>query len=186
MTIEGQIQIKVLEKAYEKMTDEERAALLGEIGAAHAGEIPAAFPVIALQAAIKLGGFAAYRIALIVANAVAKQVLGHGLRLAVNAGIARAIGVLAGPIGWAVTVIWTLFDIAGPAYRVTIPCVLQVAYMRQKSVSTPCEECGQLNSHDAKFCQWCGAKLEPKTRVEKKRPPARTKVRTSRSRNPKS
>lgn len=159
VTIEGQIQIKVLEKAYEKMTAEERAALLDEIGADHAGGIPNALPVIAIQAAIRLGGFAAYRIALIVANAVARQILGQGLRLAANAGISRALGALAGPIGWAVTVIWTLFDIAGPAYRVTIPCVLQVAYIRQKSVVVPCGKCGQINSHDAKFCQWCGAKL---------------------------
>lgn len=160
-TIEGQIQIKVLEKAYEKMTEEERKDLLDAVGADHRGGIPAMLPVMAIQAAIRLGGFAAYQMALIVANAVARQVLGHGLRLAANAGIMRIMGALAGPIGWAITIIWTLLDIAGPAYRVTIPCVLQVAYMRQKNLITTCpaEECGAVNPKTAKFCQSCGHKL---------------------------
>lgn len=161
-TIEGQIQIKVLEKAYEKMDDAQRKDLLDAVGAEHKGGIPAALPVMAIQAAIRLGGFAAYQLALIVANAVARQVLGHGLRLAANAGLARVMGVLAGPIGWAITILWTILDMAGPAYRVTIPCVLQVAYMRQKNlVSTcPAEGCGAVNPKSAKFCQTCGHRLE--------------------------
>ena len=31
-----------------------------------------------------------------------------------------------------ITGIWTAIDIAGPAYRVTIPCVLQLAMLRHK------------------------------------------------------
>ena len=139
----------------------QRKDLLDAIGADHKGGIPAALPIMAIQAAIRLGGFAAYQLALIVANAVARQVLGHGLRLAANAGLARVMGVLAGPIGLAITILWTILDIAGPAYRVTIPCVLQVAYMRQKNlVSTcPAEGCGAVNPRSAKFCQSCGHKL---------------------------
>lgn len=160
-TIESQIQIKVLEKAYEKMTEEERRDLLDAVGADHKGGIPAVLPVMAIQAAIRLGGFAAYQMALIVANAVARQVLGHGLRLAANAGITRAMGILAGPIGWAITIIWTLLDVSGPAYRVTIPCVLQIAYMRQKTLISTCptEGCHAINPKSAKFCQSCGNKL---------------------------
>ena len=45
--------------------------------------------IAALQAAIALGGFAPYRIAMIVANAVAKTVVGRGLGLAANAGLVR-------------------------------------------------------------------------------------------------
>ena len=161
-TIEGQIQIKILEKAYEKMTDEERRELLDAIGEKHESGIPAALPVMGIQTAILLGGFAAYQVALIVANAVARQILGQGLRLAQNAGLVRVVGVIAGPIGWAVTILWTLFDIAGPAYRITVPCVLQVAYIRQKSLFAQCHNCGAQNpkSDKAKFCQSCGAKLQ--------------------------
>ena len=42
----------------------------------------------------------------------------------------RLLALLAGPIGLALTGLWALADIAGPAYRVTIPCVILIAYMR--------------------------------------------------------
>ena len=42
----------------------------------------------------------------------------------------RAFTILTGPIGWALTAIWTAFDVAGAAYRVTIPCTIIVAYLR--------------------------------------------------------
>lgn len=160
-TIEGQIQIKVLEKAYEKMTPDQRRELLETIGADHRGGIPLALPIVAMQAAIRLGGAAAYQAAVIVANAAAKHVLGKGLALAVNAGIADVLGVLAGPIGWAITILWTMLDLAGPAYRVTVPCVLQVAYMRQKTLVKVCShvKCGAVNATSAKFCQSCGQQL---------------------------
>lgn len=86
----------------------------------------------AIQFAIRKGGFAAYKIAVIVANAIARALLGRGLSLAANAALTKWMSIFAGPIGWAVTVLWTVFDIAGPAYRVTIPCVVQIAYMRAK------------------------------------------------------
>lgn len=88
---------------------------------------------IALQIAIRTGGFTPYKMAVIVANAVAKALLGHGLSLTLNAGLTKTVSIFAGPIGWAVTVLWTLVDIAGPAYRVTIPAVAQIIYMRQRS-----------------------------------------------------
>ncbi len=39
-------------------------------------------------------------IAVTVANGVTRAVLGHGLRVAANAGLTRTIGIFAGPIGW--------------------------------------------------------------------------------------
>ena len=92
--------------------------------------------VAALQAAMRMGGFASYKIAVIVANAVAKVLLKRGLSVGANAALSRWIGVFVGPIGWVLTGIWTLVDIAGPAFRVTIPAVIQVAYMRIKPKGT--------------------------------------------------
>lgn len=158
-TIEGQIQLKVLEKAYEKMDDDQRKQLLDAIGADHKGGIPPALPTMAIQAAIRLGGFAAYQIAVIVANAIATKVLGHGLSRLANTILTRSMSIFAGPIGWAITILWTIFDVAGPAYRITIPCVLQVAYIRQKTLFALCLECGNPNPKAAKFCQTCGQKL---------------------------
>lgn len=72
------------------------------------------------------------QVSVVIANAVAKQVLGHGLRLGAGAGMGRLGAALLGPVGWAIAGIWTAIDIAGPAYRVTIPCTLHVAMLRQK------------------------------------------------------
>lgn len=158
-TIESQIQIKVLEKAYEQMSDEERGQLLRELGVGVANGIPASLPVMALQGAIRLSGFAAYKLAAIVANAVAKILIGRGLSFAVTGTLMKAIKVFAGPIGWAVSAIWTAIDLAGPAYRVTIPCVLQVAYMRQKSFASSCPCCNEIQAANSRFCSSCGASM---------------------------
>ena len=45
----------------------------------------------------------------------------------------RAVGGALGPIGWIALGAWTVYDITAPAYRVCIPAVLQVAYMRLDS-----------------------------------------------------
>lgn len=158
-TIEGQIQLKVLEKAYEQMSNEERAELLKELGVSTSSGIPAALPAMAIQAAIRLGGFAAYKMALIIANAVAKALIGRGLSFAANRALAQAMKAFAGPIGWAITAAWTLIDLAGPAYRIIIPCVVQIAYIRQREQITPCPQCGEPQPTTAKFCQSCGAAL---------------------------
>lgn len=42
----------------------------------------------------------------------------------------RAFAILAGPIGWVLSLGWVAFDIAGPAYRVIIPCTITIAYLR--------------------------------------------------------
>lgn len=156
-TIESQIQFKILEDAYAKMSVEERAEVLKELGVSIANGIPSALPVMAVQATIRLTGFASYKLALVIANAIAKFILGKGLAVATNATITRTMAAFAGPIGWAITAIWTLVDIAGPANRVLIPCVLQVAYMRQKALVVSCPKCGEPRQTDAKFCQNCGA-----------------------------
>ena len=73
-----------------------------------------------------------YQVAMIVANAVAKALLGRGLALAANAGLARMIGIFAGPVGIAITALLTIPAISGPAFRVTLPAVVQIAAMRQQ------------------------------------------------------
>ena len=42
----------------------------------------------------------------------------------------RAVSSALGPIGWIALGAWTVYDISSPAYRVCVPAVLQVAYMR--------------------------------------------------------
>lgn len=132
--IEYNLLQKILLDSLENMTIEELKKILDEMNIPTQGYGKQAF-VAALQMAIKRGGFSAYKIAVIVANAVSRALIGRGLTIAANATITRWLSVFAGPIGWTVTAIWTAIDIAGPAYRVTIPSVVQIAYMRIKMIS---------------------------------------------------
>lgn len=125
----------ILLKTMDEMSDADLRNLLAELDIRTTSFSKQAM-IAAVQGAIKIGGFASYKIAVIVANSVARALLGRGLSFAANAALTRWIGVFAGPIGWAVTIAWTALDIAGPAYRVTIPAVIQIAYMRVKA-NTP-------------------------------------------------
>lgn len=127
--IERHILSKLVMDSVEKLSEAELKEMIDELGIKNydAGR-PAM--MMALQIAIKQSGFVAYKIAVIVANQVAKIFLGRGLAFAANATLTRSIAIFAGPIGWIISVAWALIDIAGTAYRVTIPAVIQIAYMR--------------------------------------------------------
>lgn len=155
----------MLAASYEKMSLDEKKALLDALNIRDMGLLqPAA--LAAAIAAGRLGGFATYRLAAIVANAVARTLLGRGLPIAASVGLMRGLSVLTGPIGWILTGIWTIADMASPAYRVTVPCVVQLAYMRQKALhrafTRECGACGAVSRHDARFCADCGKPLDDK------------------------
>lgn len=58
---------------------------------------------------------------------IGRNVLRAGIGL-----ISRGLNIAMGPIGWIILGGWTAWDIAGPAYRVTVPAVIQVAFLRLK------------------------------------------------------
>ncbi len=130
--IEMNLLMKVLTDSMEKMSPDDLKAVVEELNL-NTTDFTGPAVAAALQGAVFYSGFAAYQMATIVANAVAKQLLGRGLTIAANATLTRTIGMFAGPIGWALTGLWTIIIIAGPAYRVTIPAVIQVAYLRVKT-----------------------------------------------------
>lgn len=148
----------VMKQSFEKMSEQERADLFAEFGARYTtGSAPAAMGL--LQAAIKASGFGPFKLAAVVANAVSKALLGRGLSFGATATLMRGISTFAGPIGWALTAIWTVFELGSPAYRVTLPCVIQIAYMRQKAAYRACPACGSHAEEGKKFCGECGAPL---------------------------
>ncbi|EAI0690459.1 DUF3944 domain-containing protein [Campylobacter coli] len=96
-----------------------------------------------------------YQIAMLVVNAIASKVaintaifttssLIAGSGLVGSAAISgvlgstatflgsRAVGTLAGPIGIIISSAWMINDIAGPAFRVTVPAVIYVAFLRRQ------------------------------------------------------
>lgn len=79
-----------------------------------------------------MGGVASFKLALILANSLCRFFLDRGLSFAANAALVRGMGVLAGPPGMAISAVMTVPMISGPAYRVTGPSVVFVAYLRQK------------------------------------------------------
>jgi len=130
VAIEQALLAKLFADSWEKMSEQERTAIRKELKID--GNLAGGAALSAIIAAIRLGGFMSYQVALIAANAVAKAVLGRGLALAANAGLARAIGLFAGPVGIAITALLTVPAISGPAFRVTLPAVVQIAAMRQQ------------------------------------------------------
>jgi uncharacterized protein YaaW (UPF0174 family) len=129
--IENRVVLAVLGKAYEGMSERESRELLNTLEIHRVPGTPTVVGVAALQTAIQSSGFAPYKVAVIVANGMANSVLGHGLAFASNAGLVKGISVFAGPVGWALDGFVGSAIVAGPAYRVTIPCVVQVALIRK-------------------------------------------------------
>lgn len=127
--IEQGLFMKILEDATKEMNTEDLKKLVEELKLNTTNYTPQAV-MAGMQILIKQGGFRSYQIMVIVVNAIWRAIFGRGLSLAANATATRVMSIFAGPIGWAITGIWTAFDLAGPAYRVTIPAVIQVAYLR--------------------------------------------------------
>jgi uncharacterized protein YaaW (UPF0174 family) len=129
--IEEQILLRVLEKSWEKMSEKEKAEFLEAAGLSVSLMNSGRFPLTAFQALFQMGGFKSYQVMLVIANAVWKFIFGKGLTLAANAGLTRFAAILTGPIGWSLTAIWTISDLLGPAYRVTVPIVFHIAMLRK-------------------------------------------------------
>jgi len=132
--IENNLLMKILADSLKKMSPEELKELAESVGIKNVGSMKAEAFVGLFQAVFRAGGFRSYQLTVIIANAVLEALIGRGLSVAGNATLTRTMAILTGPIGWVITGVWTALDIAGPAYRVTIPAVIQVATLRQKSL----------------------------------------------------
>lgn len=123
---------KVFGDAFDRMSAAERIPVLDSIGLKN-GDVPvgAAGAIIAQLVLKQFGGFGIYRMSVVVANIIARALLGSGLSFAANAMITRTLGALLGPVGWVASGAWFANDLAGPAYRKTIPFVIHFAALRQ-------------------------------------------------------
>lgn len=130
--IEGNLLMKILNDALEKMSPEELRELAEAVGIDNLEILNSRNMLMVFQTVFRAGGFRSYQLTLIIVNAVLKALIGRGLSFAGNTILTRTMAVLAGPIGWAITALWTAFDMAGAAYRVTIPAVIQIAALRSK------------------------------------------------------
>ncbi len=130
--IEQNLLMKILKDSFDKMSTAEVRQLAESLGVKNFNSVTAESLVGGFQTIFKMGGFKSYQLTAIIVNAVMKALIGRGLSFAATGTLMRAASVLTGPIGWAITGIWTAVDLAGAAYRVTIPAVIQIAFLRQK------------------------------------------------------
>ncbi|MGJ0336764.1 DUF3944 domain-containing protein [Aliarcobacter cryaerophilus] len=134
INIEQNLFMKILEDAMKDMSAEELKSIVEELNLKTQTYTSQAV-MAAMQIAIKQSGFFVYKMAAIIVNAVLKALFGRGLTFAGAGLMMRSISAFAGPVGWAITAVWTAYDVAGPAYRVTIPAVIQVAFLRQQYIN---------------------------------------------------
>ena len=164
--IEHHLLTKVLIDSMKEMSPEELEAVCDDLNLSPMRYTPEVV-TIALQMAIRLGGFVPYKVALIVANNVAKAFIGRGLSLTANAALVSRMSAFAGPMGWAFSAVWLLVDIAAPAYRITIPAVIMVAYLRAaESAKREMEEKKWRKKEKKRLKKRVMKKLEKKKRLD--------------------
>lgn len=151
MLIEQHLLMKILTDSLEKMSPEEIKQLAAELGIEHQKILtPQAISTV-FWAIFKAGGVKSYQLTFTLANLILKA-LGHPPILAKFGIIAAPNPILTkllfGPIGLTLSAVLTVIDIAGPAYRITIPAVIEVAYLRSLSVNR--KDIHANNPEDAK------------------------------------
>ncbi|QHE87224.1 ubiquinol-cytochrome C chaperone family protein [Hydrogenophaga sp. BPS33] len=159
--IEDAILLRIFKQAFDKMPEAERKKVLEELGVTSFGALRGVGAGAVVSAALSM---ASLNVASSVASAVSAQVLGRAAMTSASLVGSRGLAAIAGPVGIAVATLWTLADLSSPAYRVTLPCVVQVAYMRKRYLAelyaNKCPHCSHDNHAAAKFCGECGKALE--------------------------
>lgn len=156
--IEASILATVCERAWEKMSEEERREILGQIGRPNLAFVKSG-SVMACQAILRAGGFATYRLMLIVVNRIVTAAAGRGLPFVINWLAAKGLSITISPVAWAASTLMTLNQIAGPSYRVIIPCVVHVAGLRLQQSLVHCPNCDAVVADACVFCPECGAEV---------------------------
>lgn len=134
--IEQNMLSKLLKDSLEKMSGREIKELCNELGMPNIDKTIAENKQVLIASVLtlfKAGGSHSYALAVAVADAMVRQTLGHGLSSVVGkVALKKTLGILAGPIGWVITGALVSINLAGLAYRVTVPACVLVATLRKK------------------------------------------------------
>ncbi len=138
--IEQNMLSSILQKSLEKMSGREIKELCDELGMTNIDKVIGENKQVLIASVLtlfKTGGSHSYALAVSVADAMVRQTLGHGLSSVVGkVALKKTLGILAGPIGWVITGALVSVNLAGPAYRVTVPACVLVATLRRKPKQT--------------------------------------------------
>lgn len=155
-TIELQILHKLAEQTLTKMSEDDKVHFFRQFGMRYAAGSGAA---ASLLASIFASNAASYQLSTLMAHGVMKAILGRGL----TAGMGSAAGAAAfvAPAALVMSIVWGLYGLTSAAYRVTVPCVIHIAYMRRRKLALAhdCPSCGIPASSGARFCGGCGTPL---------------------------
>lgn len=153
---------KISEEAIEKMTLQEREEFVKSIDPKITDFSKQAVLLLA-RSVIRQAGFNAYKLLVKLVYIIGTKILGKTVPFIVYQTSTKWLGSFAGPVGLALTSAWTIIDLAGPAYRVTIPATMYIATLRQaklyEATHSKCSLCETLNDISAKFCSECGKPL---------------------------
>lgn len=156
-TIELAILRKLTEQSLNKMNEDDKVAFFKQFGmryAAGSGTVAAT----GLIACIVESSAASYQLSSLIAHSTARALLGRGL--AAGFGPMASGAAIVAPVAMALSLIWGVYGLTSPAYRVTVPCVVHIAYMRRKrEQTTSCRQCGAKPMRGARFCSGCGAPM---------------------------
>ncbi|MGL2602656.1 DUF3944 domain-containing protein [Helicobacter pylori] len=134
--IEQNMLSKLLKDSLEEMSGREIKKLCNELGMTNIDKVIGENKQVLIASVLTLfqaGGSHSYALAVSVADAMVRQTLGHGLSSVVGkVALKKTLGILAGPIGWVITGALVSVNLAGPAYRVTVPACVLVATLRKK------------------------------------------------------
>lgn len=128
--LERQVLAKILESAFEKLSEKERNEMFSELDKKDFD--PSMLSNLstlkgpAITAILTKSPFLMQQIIKILIQFGAKTTAKNVGRFAGG----RVLSILAGPVGWVIGGAWTAFDIAAPATRVTLPCVVHIAAIR--------------------------------------------------------
>lgn len=130
--MENKILGKVFQDSLKELTKEDIKAIVQEINlkGLKLKDLEGRRDYLVLAELFRAGGFESYKLSVIVANSLARMVTGKGLSLAINAGLTKALSIFAGPFA-IIMAVWTVVDIAGPAYRVVGKAVPYIAALRK-------------------------------------------------------
>ncbi|WP_416136894.1 ubiquinol-cytochrome C chaperone family protein [Helicobacter pylori] len=125
-----------MKDSLERMSKKDLEELLHELGTTSIDKMIGENKQILITSILmlfKADGSHSYALAIAVADAMARKTLGHGLLSVVGkVALKKTLGILAGPIGWVITGALVSINLAGSAYRVTVPACVLVATLRLK------------------------------------------------------
>ncbi|GAA8294282.1 DUF3944 domain-containing protein [Helicobacter pylori] len=134
--IEENMLAKILKDSLEQISKKDLEELCHELGMTNINKMIGGNKQVldtSVLTLFKTGGFSFLSVGYSCCKCNGKKTLGHGLTaVAGKVALKKISGILAGPIGWAITGVLVSINLAGPAYRVTVPACFVVAALRRK------------------------------------------------------